>query len=331
MVYTQDFVKEVLQTIELDGIKDSMVGVPGVTGISTEQRKRLTIAVELVANPAIIFMDEPALGLDARSAAVVKRAVKNVVSTKRTVVCTIHQPGIDIFEAFDELILMKRGGQMIYSGPVGQHSSKLIVYFQGIPGVPKIKENYNPATWMLDVTSPCAEDQLGLDFARLYRKSQLHENKKLVEELSVPAPSSRDIDFPTQFPQNGWEQYKACLWKQQLSYWRSPHYNLVRIYFMIFASVLFGAAFWQKGKNEHQSVSTYTAILQLPWNDACILDDCYIPSSKCFGKFLLYHAESFLTFPDTWNWYTKMVGLVLLDLPNCLVLKRSLYVDSMEM
>ncbi|KAF9591166.1 hypothetical protein IFM89_002121 [Coptis chinensis] len=128
---------------------------------------------------------------------------------------------------FAQLILMKRGDQMIYSGPVGQHSSKLIEYFLGIP-----------------------EDQLGLDFAHLYRKSQLHEeNKKLVEELSVPAPSSRDIDFPTQFPQNGWEQYKACLWKQHLSYWRSPHYNLVRIYFMIFASVLFGAAFWQKGKN----------------------------------------------------------------------------------
>ncbi|KAF9591167.1 hypothetical protein IFM89_002122 [Coptis chinensis] len=100
--YPKDFVKAVLQTIELDGIKDSMVGVPGVTGISTEQRKKLIIAVELVANPSIIFMDEPTLGLDARSAAVVMRAVKNVVSTKRTIVCTIHQPSIDIFDAFDE-------------------------------------------------------------------------------------------------------------------------------------------------------------------------------------------------------------------------------------
>lgn len=94
---------EVLQTVELDGIKDSLVGMPSVSGLSTEQRKRLTIAVELVANPSIIVMDEPTSGLDARAAAVVMRAVKNVVETGRTVVCTIHQPSIDIFEAFDEV------------------------------------------------------------------------------------------------------------------------------------------------------------------------------------------------------------------------------------
>lgn len=94
---------EVLETIELDGIKDSLVGIPGVNGLSTEQRKRLTIAVELVANPSIIFMDEPTTGLDARAAAIIMRAVKNVVDTGRTIVCTIHQPSIDIFEAFDEV------------------------------------------------------------------------------------------------------------------------------------------------------------------------------------------------------------------------------------
>lgn len=79
------------------------MGVAGVDGLSTEQRKRLTIAVELVANPSIIFMDEPTTGLDARAAAIVMRAVKNVADTGRTIVCTIHQPSIDIFEAFDEV------------------------------------------------------------------------------------------------------------------------------------------------------------------------------------------------------------------------------------
>jgi ABC-type multidrug transport system ATPase subunit len=65
----------------------------------------LTIAVELVANPSIIFMDEPTSGLDARAAAIVMRTVRNTVDTGRTVVCTIHQPSIDIFEAFDEVSL----------------------------------------------------------------------------------------------------------------------------------------------------------------------------------------------------------------------------------
>jgi ABC-type multidrug transport system ATPase subunit len=97
-------VEEVLETIELDDIKDSLVGITGQSGLSTEQRKRLTIAVELVSNPSIIFMDEPTSGLDARAAAVVMRAVKNVVATGRTTVCTIHQPSIDIFETFDEVV-----------------------------------------------------------------------------------------------------------------------------------------------------------------------------------------------------------------------------------
>ena len=71
----------------------------GRSGLSVEQRKRLTIAVELVANPSIVFMDEPTSGLDARAAAIVMRTVRNTVDTGRTVVCTIHQPSIDIFEA----------------------------------------------------------------------------------------------------------------------------------------------------------------------------------------------------------------------------------------
>jgi len=101
----QEFVNQVLETIELDKIRDALVGIPGINGLSIEQRKRLTIAVELVSNPSIIFMDEPTSGLDARAAAIVMRAVKNVADTGRTVVCTIHQPSIEIFEAFDEVIL----------------------------------------------------------------------------------------------------------------------------------------------------------------------------------------------------------------------------------
>ena len=99
----QMFIDEVMELVELLPLKDALVGLPGVSGLSTEQRKRLTIAVELVANPSIIFMDEPTSGLDARAAAIVMRAIRNTVDTGRTVVCTIHQPSIDIFESFDEV------------------------------------------------------------------------------------------------------------------------------------------------------------------------------------------------------------------------------------
>ncbi|KAK3025042.1 hypothetical protein RJ639_043320 [Escallonia herrerae] len=195
-----EFVKEVLETIELDGIKDELVGMPGVSGLSTEQRKRLTIAVELVANPSIIFMDEPTTGLDARAAAIVMRAVKNVVETGRTIVCTIHQPSIDIFEAFDELILLKAGGRIIYCGPLGLHSSRVIEYFEGITGVSKIRDNYNPATWMLEITSASAEAELGIDFAEIYKTSALYgsfcEQQRASEGIEYSTSWFEGVVFP---------------------------------------------------------------------------------------------------------------------------------------
>ena len=105
--WMQMFIEEVMELVELKPLRQAIVGLPGVSGLSTEQRKRLTIAVELVANPSIIFVDEPTSGLDARAAAIVMRTVRNTVDTGRTVVCTIHQPSIDIFEAFDEVRNLK--------------------------------------------------------------------------------------------------------------------------------------------------------------------------------------------------------------------------------
>ncbi|KAK8956350.1 Pleiotropic drug resistance protein 3 [Platanthera guangdongensis] len=182
------FIEEVMELVELTPLREALVGLPGINGLSTEQRKRLTISVELVANPSIIFMDEPTSGLDARAAAIVMRTVRNTVDTGRTVVCTIHQPSIDIFEAFDELFLMKRGGSEIYVGPLGLHSSHLISYFEGIEGVDKIKNGYNPATWMLEVTTIAREEIMGIDFNEIYKSSGLFKrNKDLIQGAEHPA------------------------------------------------------------------------------------------------------------------------------------------------
>ncbi|GAA0142444.1 ATP-binding cassette [Lithospermum erythrorhizon] len=242
------FVDQVMELVELNPIKDALVGLPGVDGLSTEQRKRLTIAVELVANPSIIFMDEPTTSLDARAAAIVMRTVRNTVDTGRTVVCTIHQPSIDIFEAFDELLLMKRGGEIIYGGPLGRHSSLMIKYFESIPGVPEIKEGTNPATWMLEISTPTVETQLDINFADIYSKSHLYRsNQDIIRELSIPAPGSKDLYFPTKYSQTFMTQCKACFWKQNLSYWRHPQFNTVRILLTTIIGIIFGAIYWNKG------------------------------------------------------------------------------------
>ncbi|KAL8229721.1 hypothetical protein R6Q57_014621 [Mikania cordata] len=248
------FMEEVMELVELTNLKDMIVGIPGVSGLSTQQRKRLTIAVELVANPSIIFLDEPTTGLDARAAAIVMRTVRNTVDTGRTVVCTIHQPGVDIFESFDELLLLKTGGQVIYSGPLGLKSQKLIEYLEGIHGVPKIVDQQNPATWMLEVTSVAAEKRLGIDFAQQYKSSSLYErNSALMKELSIPPSGTKQLLFTSQYSQPMWGQFKSCLQKQWHSYWRTPDYNLVRFSFTLVTALLIGTIFWKVGTKRDSS------------------------------------------------------------------------------
>ncbi|XP_077211687.1 pleiotropic drug resistance protein TUR2-like [Tasmannia lanceolata] len=255
------FIEEVMELVELTTLREALVGLPGVNGLSTEQRKRLTIAVELVANPSIIFMDEPTSGLDARAAAIVMRTVRNTVDTGRTVVCTIHQPSIDIFEAFDELFLMKRGGEEIYVGPLGHQSSHLVNYFEGINGVSKIKNGYNPATWMLEVSSMSQEEILGINFAEAYKNSDLfRRNKALINELSTPPPGLEDLYFPTQYSQSFITQCVACFWKLRMSYWRNPSYTAVRFLFTTFIALMLGSMFWDLGTKTYRQQDLFNAM-----------------------------------------------------------------------
>ena len=265
-----------MELVELTSLRAALVGLPGSTGLSTEQRKRLTIAVELVANPSIIFMDEPTSGLDARAAAIVMRTVRNTVDTGRTVVCTIHQPSIDIFEAFDELLLLKRGGQVVYQGPLGVCSQILVDYFSAIEGVPAIKDGYNPATWMLEISTPAYEQRIGADFADLYRGSALfRQQEALIERLSTPAANSPDLHFPAKFSQNFRVQVQACLWKNNLTYWRTPQYKAMNFFFTQICALILGSIFWALGgkRSTYQDVfnvmgALYAAVLFIGVNNS---------------------------------------------------------------
>ncbi|KAI3678493.1 hypothetical protein L6452_37788 [Arctium lappa] len=272
----RDFVEGVMKLVELDNLRDALVGLPGSTGLSTEQRKRLTIAVELVANPSIIFMDEPTSGLDARAAAIVMRTIRNTVDTGRTVVCTIHQPSNEIFEAFDELLLMKRGGHVIYGGKVGERSEILIKYFESINGISPMPSEYNPANWMLEMTTPAVEERIGQDFAVIYKNSkQFRDIEALIQQTSTPQPDSEPLYFSSTYSQSSLSQFQTCFWKQNLVYWRSPEYNAVRLFFTTMCALIVGSVFWDVGskRNNSQNLTMvmgalYTAVLFLGVNNS---------------------------------------------------------------
>jgi len=142
------FVQQTLQKLELEDIADARVGSDVDGGLSFEQRKRLSIAVELVANPSILFADEPTSGLDARSAMMVMKGLFRVAQSGRAVCATIHQPAATIFSMFDSLLLLEQG-RVVFHGDLGQDSANLIDYLESFPDTIPLSNGENAATWML--------------------------------------------------------------------------------------------------------------------------------------------------------------------------------------
>ncbi|CAG8558234.1 14293_t:CDS:10 [Cetraspora pellucida] len=108
-------VTETMKELGIINIKDSRIGDTGTRSISGGEKRRVSIACELVTSPSILFLDEPTSGLDAYNAYnVIECLVTLAKDYRRTVVCTIHQPRSNIFALFDQLLLLG-SGHMIYS------------------------------------------------------------------------------------------------------------------------------------------------------------------------------------------------------------------------
>ncbi|GKT47666.1 putative Xaa-pro aminopeptidase [Colletotrichum spaethianum] len=120
-------VDSVIDCLELSHVRNSLVGSVGRPVISGGQRKRVSIGMELAAAPMAIFLDEPTSGLDATAASSMMRTLKAVARLGITVIVIIHQPRTEIFDLFDNLILLGNG-QTIYEGPQ-RHAQD---YFEGM-------------------------------------------------------------------------------------------------------------------------------------------------------------------------------------------------------
>ena len=118
-----------------------------------EQRKLLTIGVELAAKPKLLlFLDEPTSGLDSQSSWAICSFLRKLADNGQAVLCTIHQPSAILFQQFDRLLFLRKGGETVYFGDIGENSRTLLDYFEE-NGARKCSDDENPAEYMLEVAA----------------------------------------------------------------------------------------------------------------------------------------------------------------------------------
>lgn len=239
------YVDQIIHLLELEDIQDAQVGIQGA-GLAVEQRKRLTIGVELVAKPSILFLDEPTSGLDGQSAFNVVRFMKKLAEQGQAVVCTIHQPSASLFDAFDSLLLLQKGGRTSYFGETGSNSDVLLDYFarNGAPCPP----NVNPAEHIVDVV----QGRLlpGVNWADLWAasnegSSSSDEQAQINARCAAAPPST--VSDGREFATDLWTQLKIVTERHIVALWRKPDYIMNKIMLHIMAALFAGFTFYQVG------------------------------------------------------------------------------------
>ncbi len=131
-------VNQILIDLELDDTKHLKVGNPLKKFISGGQRKRLNIALELIREPGVLFVDEPTSGLSSHDSEKVMLLLKEQALKGRLVIANIHQPFSDIFKLFDQIMILDKGGYVIYMG----NPIDAIVYFKTLSNYVNAEEGH---------------------------------------------------------------------------------------------------------------------------------------------------------------------------------------------
>ncbi|CAK3828461.1 ABC transporter [Lecanosticta acicola] len=242
------YVEEIIALLEMDDIADAIIGSPEA-GLAVEQRKRVTIGVELAAKPELLlFLDEPTSGLDSQSAFNIVRFLKKLAAAGQAILCTIHQPNASLFENFDRLLLLQRGGETVYFGDIGKDAHVLIDYFHrhGADCPP----NANPAEWMLDAIGAGSTPRIGdKDWGEIWRESDelaatkdeiIRMKQQRIKEVGQQ-PHVEQKEFATPL----WHQIKTVQIRAHKSFWRSPNYGFTRLVNHIIIALLTGLMFLQ--------------------------------------------------------------------------------------
>ncbi|KAG0265706.1 hypothetical protein DFQ27_000439 [Actinomortierella ambigua] len=261
------YVEEIIKILEMENIADALIGTTeSGLGISVEERKRLTIGVELVAKPKLLFLDEPTSGLDAQASYNIMRFMRKLTDQGQAILCTIHQPSSQLFAFFDNLLLLAKGGKTVFFGELGPDCRDLIGYFEKY-GAPHCSPEANPAEYILDVVNA---RHLDLDWHSIWEASP--QKAQLTEDIhatrvgqSQPADASNTAE-PTaelEYAAPMMVQLKYVLRRMFKTYWRLPTYNMGRLFLMVVFALLNGFTFFRLGYRIVDLQSRVFAIFQV--------------------------------------------------------------------
>ena len=241
------YVDEIIDLLELREVQDALISSLGV-----EQRKRVTIGVELAAKPGLLFLDEPTSGLDSQSAFSIVRFLRKLARAGHGLLCTIHQPSSLLIQQFDMILALNPGGQTFYFGPVGPNGAAVNNYFadRGVHCPP----DKNIAEFILETAAKggkCADGKR-LNWNKEWRTSA--ENAALIEEISsinasrskLPAPKA---DTQHEFASPVWLQTTTLTKRMFIQHWRSPSYLYGKIFVAVIIGIFNGFTFYQLGNS----------------------------------------------------------------------------------
>ena len=159
-------VEHVIKILNLSKCADTRIGGELVRGLSGGERRRLSVAEELLVEPRILFLDEPTTGLDSSTAMELVQTLVSIAENGQTVLLSIHQPRRDIFEMFHRIIVLCKGGKVVYEGSprdVEKYLQKASTL--GLATLMEGHERLNPADVLLDVASENSAFKLASAFA----------------------------------------------------------------------------------------------------------------------------------------------------------------------
>ncbi|KAG9770930.1 pleiotropic drug resistance protein, ABC superfamily, partial [Aureobasidium melanogenum] len=249
------YVDEVIQLLDMQDYADVVVGVPG-EGLNVEQRKRLTIGVELAAKPPLLlFVDEPTSGLDSQTSWAIIDLLEKLSKAGQSILCTIHQPSAMLFQRFDRLLLLSEGGKTVYFGDVGDNSTTMINYFEH-NGAKQCPPGANPAEWMLEAIGAEPGSHSDIDWHQVWLSSP--EYQSVQSELArLRTQGKNNSDQP--HPHSHSDKHERALYREFATplrhqflvvtqrvlqqTWRTPSYIYSKLILCTASSLFIGLVF----------------------------------------------------------------------------------------